>query len=74
MEKIEKFLKSGRYNYEFIFTGHCLASSFAILSAFDLSSSNIFEKTENKTRIFTFDENKLITGNFTNLRNMTLSF
>jgi hypothetical protein len=54
VKKIQKVKKSGRANYQFVFTGHSIGGSMATLAALDLTHSKVLSKNANKTKVFTF--------------------
>jgi hypothetical protein len=52
--KIEKIAHSGRGEYEYVFTGHSVGGSLAILASYDLTKSDILSKEKNGTKVYTF--------------------
>ncbi len=54
VNKIDKFKKSGRANYHFVFDGHSVGGSLATLAAYDLVKSHILSKAQNHVKVYTF--------------------
>ena len=54
VQKLKQMKKSGRGNYRFIFTGHSVGGSIAVLASLDLTKSGLISKDKNKTKVYTF--------------------
>jgi len=73
IQKLLKFKKSGRHNYNFIFAGYSLGGSLAALSAFDLTKSKLLKKTINKTTAYTYGALRIGDHKFVSLINKTIT-
>ena len=54
MKKIKKIRESGRKKYKFIFAGHSIGGSLAMLAAYDLTQKQLIDTEVNKTKVFTY--------------------
>lgn len=70
VDKLMKLMRSGRVDYKYVFTGHSIGGSLALLSAYDLAKRNIV--TLKETKIFTYGMLRIGNNSFAHKLGKTL--